>query len=243
MCVVALSCDCGERAAGRYRWQYSGAHRCEPPLSTWLKVGSAVAPGAQQGSDRWSTRWWPANLLSSTPRHCRSCRPGRNRSAERSPPETSLPSPAHRRSGTGTCPARCWPSTRRRVSRPHPTDRCRCCRRGPRTPIPPRSVAVDRPNAVGRRIGIGDLHHRMVLQVMDSRCPDRTDAASRHVASIPHRCRQSRRSTGPWRRTEHQRAGNQIGGIGPGEQRGIEWLLGDGDIVRSRRRIRRTGRW
>ena len=33
ICVVALSCDCGERAAGRYRWQYSGAHRCEPPLS------------------------------------------------------------------------------------------------------------------------------------------------------------------------------------------------------------------
>src|SRR5262249_45362460 len=41
MCVVAVSRDCGDRAAGRYRWQYSGAHRCEPPLSVWFTVGSA----------------------------------------------------------------------------------------------------------------------------------------------------------------------------------------------------------
>src|ERR1700686_813480 len=50
MCVVAVSRDCGERAAGRYRWQYSGAHRCDPPLSVWLMVGSADgACGAQHG--------------------------------------------------------------------------------------------------------------------------------------------------------------------------------------------------
>lgn len=47
MWVVAVSCDCGDRAAGRYRWQYSGAHRCEPPLSVWLIAGSAGPVGAQ----------------------------------------------------------------------------------------------------------------------------------------------------------------------------------------------------
>ncbi|EUA92226.1 hypothetical protein I551_1307 [Mycobacterium ulcerans str. Harvey] len=45
--MVAVSWDCGERAAGRYRWQYSGAHRCEPPLRVWLMVGSAGPAGAQ----------------------------------------------------------------------------------------------------------------------------------------------------------------------------------------------------
>ena len=48
MWVVAVSCDCGDRAAGRYRWQYSGAHRCEPPLSVCAMVGSAGPDGAQQ---------------------------------------------------------------------------------------------------------------------------------------------------------------------------------------------------
>lgn len=47
MWVVAVSCDCGDRAAGRYRWQYSGAHKWEPPLSAWLMVGSAGPTGAQ----------------------------------------------------------------------------------------------------------------------------------------------------------------------------------------------------
>ena len=50
MCVVAVSRDCGERAEGRYRWQYSGAHRCDPPLSVWLTLGSADGGcGAQHG--------------------------------------------------------------------------------------------------------------------------------------------------------------------------------------------------
>src|SRR6478752_10455176 len=58
ICVVALSCDCGDRAAGRYRWQYSGAHRCEPPLITWLTCGSG-AVGPQHDSTGPPTRWWP----------------------------------------------------------------------------------------------------------------------------------------------------------------------------------------
>ena len=61
MCVVALSCDCGDRAAGRYRWQYSGAHRCEPPLSAWLTVGSASSIGGQHPCAGSSGRWCPAN--------------------------------------------------------------------------------------------------------------------------------------------------------------------------------------
>jgi hypothetical protein len=48
MWVAAVSCDCGDRAAGRYRWQYSGAHKCEPPLSVWAIAGPAGADGAQQ---------------------------------------------------------------------------------------------------------------------------------------------------------------------------------------------------
>src|ERR1035438_781174 len=34
MCVVEESSDSGERAAGRKRRQYSGEHRCDPPLRT-----------------------------------------------------------------------------------------------------------------------------------------------------------------------------------------------------------------
>src|ERR1700754_4848428 len=62
MWVVAVSCDCGERAAGRYRWQYSGAHRCEPPLSAWLTDGSGTE-GAQQDSTAPSGRWCAENRL------------------------------------------------------------------------------------------------------------------------------------------------------------------------------------
>ena len=58
MCVVALSCDCGDRAAGRYRWQYSGAHRCDPPLRGWLTDGSGPRDGVQQPFAGPSTPWW-----------------------------------------------------------------------------------------------------------------------------------------------------------------------------------------
>ena len=33
MWVVAVSNDCGDRAAGRYRRQYSGAQRWDPPFN------------------------------------------------------------------------------------------------------------------------------------------------------------------------------------------------------------------
>ena len=48
MWVVELSCDCGDRAAGRKRWQYSGAHRCEPPLRAWISDGSGSSDVGQQ---------------------------------------------------------------------------------------------------------------------------------------------------------------------------------------------------
>ena len=54
--MVELSWDCGERAAGRNRWQYSGAHRCEPPLSAWISDGSGSSDVGQQdfaGASRW----------------------------------------------------------------------------------------------------------------------------------------------------------------------------------------------
>src|ERR1700756_3332988 len=63
MWVVAGSCDCGDRAAGRWRWQYSGAHRCEPPLSVWLTVGSAGLDGAQQVFGGESGRWCAENSV------------------------------------------------------------------------------------------------------------------------------------------------------------------------------------
>jgi hypothetical protein len=47
MCVVAESTDCCERAAGRCRRQYSGAHRCEPPLSTRRGWVSSVQSAAE----------------------------------------------------------------------------------------------------------------------------------------------------------------------------------------------------
>src|SRR5882757_11095833 len=61
MWVVALSCDCDDRAAGRYRWQYSGAHRCEPPLSVWLMVGSGAWEGGQHPLA--APRWWALNRV------------------------------------------------------------------------------------------------------------------------------------------------------------------------------------
>ena len=46
--MVELSWDCGDRPAGRKRWQYSGAHRCEPPLRAWMIVGSGSGGIGQQ---------------------------------------------------------------------------------------------------------------------------------------------------------------------------------------------------
>ena len=51
--VVEVSSDCGDRAAGRYRRQYSGAHKCDPPFNALRIVesaaGAAVGEGPQHG--------------------------------------------------------------------------------------------------------------------------------------------------------------------------------------------------
>src|SRR3954470_22495560 len=39
---------CPWRAAGRYRWQYDGAHRCEPPLITRRSCSVNVAVAGPQ---------------------------------------------------------------------------------------------------------------------------------------------------------------------------------------------------
>src|ERR1700761_675747 len=63
MWVVAVSCDWGDRAAGRYRWQYSGAHKCEPPFNVWLMLGSAGPDGVQQAFGSSSSRWCAENSV------------------------------------------------------------------------------------------------------------------------------------------------------------------------------------
>src|ERR1051325_3096289 len=57
ICVVALSCDWGDRAAGRWRWQYSGAHRCDPPLRVWVTAGSGSPVEGMQHAEPASGRW------------------------------------------------------------------------------------------------------------------------------------------------------------------------------------------
>jgi hypothetical protein len=47
--VVEVSSDCGDRAAGRYRKQYSGAHKCDPPFNALRIVESAAGAGTGEG--------------------------------------------------------------------------------------------------------------------------------------------------------------------------------------------------
>jgi hypothetical protein len=47
--VAEVSGDCGDRAAGRYRKQYSGAHKCDPPFNALRIVESAAGAATGEG--------------------------------------------------------------------------------------------------------------------------------------------------------------------------------------------------
>lgn len=98
MCGVDVSSACGDRAAGRYRRQYWGEQRCDPPLSTRRGIrepGSALVrrrhPARRHRRVRIrlparhlrSDHGWTCRSRWSTPRCCRTCRAGRSRWAER----------------------------------------------------------------------------------------------------------------------------------------------------------------
>ena len=180
MWVVALSCDCGDRAAADTGGSIPGAHRCEPPLSAWLTVGSAML-------SRRTTclaRGWSEPMMSGEPvvvhSHTLPIMSTQPVAVRRERSDRRCACPAQRTvvADTGSGPATCWPSAARPASGRHPTHRSTCSPRAPRTPIPPRSAAAVPPTA--RRPPHRDTRpaRRDDPAVIDPAVRARTDAAS-----------------------------------------------------------------
>ena len=221
---VALSCDCGDRAAGRYRWQYSGAHRCEPPLRVWLTVGSArrdrraaalraarPAGGAPTNSVVVHSHTLP--IMSTRPNPFGGNVPDRRRAHPAQRAVVAVREPALPGVGHQLAVGR-----RRR----RPTGRSWCCRRAPRTPTPPRSAAAGPPTA--RRPPRRDRRPARPDGPAGRRSPScrrGPNGCRQHAPGAQsHHCRQSRRSTGPAVGRNTSAPGTRSAGSTPGYSAG-----------------------
>ena len=217
MCVVALSCDCGDRAAGRYRWQYSGRAQMRSALERLvdgrigLRRAACSSPSRRASSHRSVTcavlrcvvhsQTLPIMSTQTEPvgrecAHRRGADPAER--AVVAVREAALPGVGHQLAA-GRRPR-------------HPRRRSWCCRRRPRTPTRPRSAAAGPPSARRPpRRGRRPARRDGPAVVGDPSLPGPNGCRQHAPGAQSHHCRQSRRSTGPARRPEHQRAGQQIG--------------------------------
>ena len=137
-------------------------------------------------------------VASSTPRHCRSCRGGRSRSAERLSPARCARSRPRAGSGCGNSPCQVFAICRPPGANSSP--QAYSASSSPPRAANSHSASVGRllagPCGVGYGIRIGDVHDRVVVETVDRRLAARRGGASWRRSVKCHHCAQSRRSTG-----------------------------------------------
>ena len=169
---------------------------------------------------------------SSTPTRCRSCRPGRTRSAGTCRPATcpTQPSAPSLRYGNRALPGvgHQLPARRDIVA---PRVRRRGAAASRVLPLGLGRQSTARPAGVRRRIGVCDLHHRVVEADPRYRCPGRTGGASWRRAPSPTTAASRVDRPGRCVGRNTSAPGTRSCGAAPGIQRRIGRLLGDGDVT------------